>query len=193
MRVRSYEGAYCVVKARRYYPFHDYLNQFDEAVWSERVVECMVRDGLTGFRAHRVPIVEQGSLKVLDGGVPTYYVIEITGTVELDRGLFDGGDGLMCPECRYWEPRPGGTISWGNNFEAIVDRGEETLDFALCLSPRIGTKFCSPRFVELVRSNGFTGFRFNSGAPIALELDRPDWWERYCAEARRRFPFNCGT
>ena len=192
-RVRSYADATCVVKERRYYPFHDYLTEFGEPVWSERVVECMTRSGLRGFKAHRIPIQEQRTLEILKEGVPVYYVIEITGKVELDRDLYDGGDGLLCPECRYWDPRPGGTISWGNKIEAIVDSGEEPPDFALCWSPRIGTTFCSPSFVELVRVYGLTGFGFGSCADIALDLDRPDWWERYCAEARRRYPLNCAA
>lgn len=191
--VRSYAGSTCVVKERRYYPFHDYLTELGEPVWSERVVECMTRNGLLGFRAHQIPIQEQGTLKILKEGIPDYYVIEITAKVMIDLDLYDGGDGLLCPECRYWDPRPGGTVSWGDKIKAIIDRGEEPTDFALCSSPRIGTMFCSPRFVELVRANGFTGFEFGSGCHIALELDRADWWERYCAEAKRRYPFNCAN
>jgi hypothetical protein len=169
----------------------DNLGDGNRLVWSDRVVQAVRRLGLGGIRSHRIPVVEQITGNLIEG-IQDYHAIEITGRIDLDRALYDGGDGLLCPECHSWEPRPGGTVSWGDKIKAIVDRGEDLPDFAMAGNIAIGGVFCKPVFADLVGTCGFSGFEFLSLAPsYRITPGQPGWWERYCAIIRERYPYNC--
>jgi hypothetical protein len=164
----------------------------NETVACERVVEEITAAGLTGFKAHPLPFskIDSPTLRALPG--PRYYVIEITGRLDLDRWWFDEYEGHYCPECHRWGPSEGDDrkYSWGN-IRLMPDMRTWTGDdFAMCSNILVGYRFCTPKVVDLARAMRWEGIQFSGLVPYGprLPLEHADWLARYRAEALEKNP-----
>lgn len=167
-----------------------------DCAWSQRVVDAVEEAGLTGARFHRIRhiVSRKTGREFLD--FQPYYAVEFTGRVTIDRKLYDGGDGFLCPECGVWKPRLEGTVRWEKKCMAVVDEGTDLPDFALAANISSFYPFISARAARLFGRLGFTGFAYRSlvgfypdefqnnvGDPLA-----PGWWEEYTKTVRSILP-----
>lgn len=164
-----------------------------DCAWSQRVVDAVEEAGFTGAKFHRIRhIVSRMSGREFFEFQP-YYAVEFTGRVTIDRQLYDGGDGFLCPECGVWKPRLEGTVRWENKCMAVVD-GADMPDFALAENISCYYPFISARAARLFARLGFTGFAYKSlvgfysfdnkvGDPL-----NPGWWEEYTKKVTSILP-----
>ena len=166
-----------------------------DCAWSQRVVDAVEEAGFTGAKFHRIRhIVSRMSGREFFEFQP-YYAVEFTGRVTIDRQLYDGGDGFLCPECGVWKPRLEGTVRWENKCMAVVD-GADMPDFALAANISCFYPFISAQAARLFARLGFTGFAYQSLVgfyPHEFQhiLDNPlvpGWWEEYIRTAKSILP-----
>lgn len=168
-----------------------------ELAWSQRVVDAVTSRGFTGAAFHRVPVVSRKNAEEFSSLQP-YYWIEVTGRVLVDRDLYDGGDGFLCPECGVWKPRLEGTVRWGDKVTAVVEDGTEMPDFAFAANISGLLPFISIRAAQFFGASGFTGFKYLSlipNYPYSGEglgnPGAPGWWEDYIEKVRNNLPPGC--
>lgn len=168
-----------------------------EYAWSQRVVDAVREKGFTGAEFHRMEFVSD-RLGHDTEGVQPYYLVQITGRVTVDRNLYDGGDGFLCPECGVWKPRLEGTVRWGDKVTAIVDEGAGMPDFAYAANIVGLQPFMSIRAAQFFGASGFTGFKYLSlipNYPYGGEgLGNPGadgWWEAYIEKVGAYMPPGC--
>ena len=168
-----------------------------ELAWSQRVVDAVRSGGFTGATFHRVPVVSRKNGEEFSSLQP-YYWIEITGRVTVDRQLYDGGDGFLCPECGVWKPRLEGTVRWGDKVTAIVDEGAGMPDFVFAANIAGLHPFMSIRAAQFFGASGFTGFMYlplipnypSSGGDVG-NPGADGWWEAYIEKVRANMPPGC--
>lgn len=168
-----------------------------DRAWSQQVVNAAIQSNFTGVRFHRIAVVSSTTGGPIEGLQP-YYSVEITGRVTVDRNLYDGGDGFLCPECGVWKPRLEGTVRWGDKMTAIVDDGVDMPDFALAANIAGLSPFVSIRAAQLFGASGFSGFRYMplfpeypiGGAGLG-DPGAPGWWEDYIEKVRNNLPPGC--
>src|SRR5260370_4060705 len=84
-----------------------------DLVMAARTVSDLQDERAKGFIAHSLQIRKIDSPKLRKPPPPHYFLIELTGRVDIDRQWYDEGEGSLCPVCNEWSPRPGGKYSWG--------------------------------------------------------------------------------
>src|SRR4030095_12564324 len=186
---QGYEGASAVSEGTGPVVWTDHAGEL-QLVFSHRVLEDVESIGESGFLAHPLPItkVENPRLAALDR--PDYFLIEVIGSIDIDRTHYDGGDGLLCDGCRVWRPRPGGKVTYGDKMILPVPESWDGSDFVKCRNIRHGGYYCTARIVELARIKGWTGFEFTALLPVlpAVDLEDPRWLEKIETAAHEKYP-----
>jgi hypothetical protein len=185
----GFEGATAESEGKAPKEWTDHIGEF-QLVFSERVVDSLKESGITGFVPHPLQITRVESLALASSSRPNYFVIEVTGRVDIDREHYDGGDGLLCEACGVWRPRPGGKVKYGDKMTVPVLESWDGSDFVKCRNIRHGGFYCAPSVVELARVGGWTGFEFRGFVPRlpAVNLTNPDWLAEFEAAARGMYP-----
>ena len=171
--------------------YNDYLGGF-QSVISERMLRDLEEHRMTGFVAHRLPIEAVESRKLKQLPMPTYFLLEVVGLVDIDRARFDEFDGNLCPTCHKWTPRKGGKYRWGDKTRLPVLDTWDGSDFVMTRNIESGMRYCSRRVLDLAREKQWSGFSvdaFTSGFPRVNHLD-PNGFKELEAAVRARFP-NC--
>lgn len=161
-----------------------------ELIFSEDVVDDLKSIGAKGFESYAIPISKILDENLADLNRPNYYYIKVTGLVDLDRNLYDDGDGLLCPGCHTWSPRVDGKVFYGDKMTVPDMANWDGSDLVATRNIRSGRNYCTSRVVELARKSGWTGFEFKSTlpglAPVNLEAD--DWLDELKAMTELRYP-----
>ena len=165
----------------------------------ERVVETISNEGLTGFVAHPTTIVEVQIKQLAKLSVPDYYLIQVTGGVDIDPNELDEFGGSICPGCftRWcegdspykWEPK------------RVVPKLEtwDNSDFVTTRNLHRNMVFCTRAFVDLACKHRWTNFVFGRSMPGvtmwgakppvgALSYFDPDWFEKTAHRVRAKHP-----
>lgn len=174
-------------------------------IFHERVVDAMAGANLTGYIAHPAEIVEIDNEAVAVLPVPKYYVIEITGRVDIDPNELDEHGGGICPLCFARNPKPG-PHRWQE--KRLVPKLEtwDGSDFVKIRNWYTLHSYCTKPFVDLAHKYQWTHFQFGSGLPgvgAMLEEEKsPEdrisyndsaWYEKIVARVMERHPDLAGN
>jgi hypothetical protein len=148
----------------------------------ERVVEVMLREGLTGFRAHRLPWFYMGSpddlgIKPIKGeDLPTYCVLEITGRVDANLYEMDNEEVSTCAGCGRRTFRKGKSYPQAKRI-VPVDGTWDGSDICMWRNYGVSEWLCSRRLIDLAAEHQWTNVVFGSPCPgFRLESPVPKNW-----------------
>lgn len=160
-----------------------------ELIFSERVIDAMFAAGVEGFVAHPLNIGKVDSDRLAKLERPNYFLIEVTGRVDIDRQLFDEGEGSLCPVCGSWRPKRDGKYYFGDRLEVPRLETWDGSDFVMQGNVATVEYCCTPRIVELVRKNGWSGFAFRSFTPRLgrVNLKSENWLAEFEVAAADAF------
>jgi len=164
----------------------------------ERVVKTITEAGLTGFIAHPVEIVEVKIKKLAEQSLPKYYLIEITGKMDVDPNELDDVGGSLCPLC----------FSRNCTVEPYQFRAKRVMpkletwdgsDFVRTRNWSTGMHYCTRAFVDLACKNRWTNFVFGYSMPGVtmwskspeegdLSYCDPDWFEKTAERVKAKNP-----
>jgi hypothetical protein len=168
----------------------DNIGGIDGPIWHERVVNGLQDAGINGFIPHPFQIDRIDSPFLRNQNRPNYYYIEVTGRINVDRELFDENEGLYCPTCGHWAPRPGSHISYGDKPHwPLLEKWDDS-DIVMFGNIAQGGYYCTRRVVELIRKHGWTGFAVFSFMPRTKgpDLSRDTWFEDYEKSLHEVYP-----
>lgn len=195
VRTNEWHEATGTAEGRNVQAWLDYAGT-PHLVFSQRVVDGLNKIKATGFAAHPLPIKITQNLSMWskwleDHEPPSYYWLEVTGRVNIDRNIYDGGDGNLCSICLNWRPRKGGKVTYGDMPSWPIVESWDGSDFVMTRNVKSGLTYCTRRILELTISEEWTGFDFRSFMPrMPLGNYREaGWFERYNAELHRRIPW----
>jgi hypothetical protein len=186
---RSHRGAKFHAEGRDAKIWPDILFAF-ELIVSSRVVADLNENRITGFASHKIRIDKIDSPRLQKLSPPDYYLIETTGWVDVDRQLFDEGEGCVCPVCHNWTPKPEGKYSFGSHMLNPLMETWSGTDFVHIRSPAVGGHPCTTRVIELARSKKWIGAHFESitPRPFWVNLKSNNWFSEIETKARAEYP-----
>jgi hypothetical protein len=159
-------------------------------IWHQRVIDSLYDAGIKGYIAHPLVIDRIDSPVLTRQGCPNYYYIEVTGRIDVDRELYDENEGLYCPFCGDWNPRPGSKIRFGDKPHwPLLDKWDGS-DLVMFGNIAQGGYYCTRRVVELFRKHGWTGFDVSSFMPRTKgpDLGKDTWFEDYEKRLHELYP-----
>ena len=176
----------------------DVLANIDGLLLHERAVDIITRDGLTGFRAHPVAIEKVESKDLSGQPAPRYYLIEITGTADIDPNEVDDEGGSICPVCFCRTPKDDNPYRWAPKRLVPKLATWDGSDFVRLRNLRTARKFCSKRFIDLASKHQWTNFRFGETLPGICLSATPsegqlsyydmDWFDKFAQRVRAKHP-----
>jgi hypothetical protein len=169
----------------------DTAGMMEGLVFSERLVRGMQEAKMKGFVAHPLVIDKIDSPVLRDTPMPKYYLVEVTGRVDFDRQLFDEHEGLLCPTCETWRPKPKGKYGFEDKMMLPLLNTWDGSDLVKFGKIAMNLYYCTPRFIELVKANGWIGFEFHTffpGLPRVVKTDSPNWLAEFEAVAKEKYP-----
>ena len=184
----DYRGS-CVIFGDDVCGFPDHIGGLHH-LFSEKVIRDLAAAGIRGFTAHPLVISRVECPRLLRVTPPSYYILEVTGSVAIDRQLYDENEGLVCPGCHNLSPKLGGKYTWGDK---VVIPKIETWDgsgFVRLSDFNTATLYCSIEVVNLAIAKKWTGFgvqAFTSRFPKP-DICEPNWFEKHQKEVKERFP-----
>jgi len=195
--LKSYENASIWIgpSARNW---TDVLANIDGLLFHERVIGIIEKEGLTGFRAHPVTIEKIESSKTPSELIPKYYIIEITGRVDIDPDELDDEGGSVCKFCFYRSPKDDSSYRWSP--KRIIPKMEtwDGGDFVQTRNLRNAYKYCSRRFIDLACKHKWTNFIFGESLPGVglwekppkggISYFDPNWFDKLCERVKLRYP-----
>jgi hypothetical protein len=165
IEVRAYEGARVEVAGNgRRWP--DILSSINNLILHERVVEEVTEGQLTGFVAHPVVIDKIENEGLAKCPLPTYYLIEITGRVDVDLEELDDNGGSVCPICFRRSAAPGNKYRWAVKRTLPKLETWDSSDFVLTRNWATRMIYCTKSFVDLACQHQWTNFRFGTANSI---------------------------
>jgi hypothetical protein len=159
----------------------------------ERVVRVLEREKLKGFVAHPVSIKPFKNKRLLAKGVPQYYLLEITGRVDVDVARFEE-DHQICPVCLQFENKTGSDLNYRTRPPFVFlspenSDGSDLLEFG---NLRPSYTVCTRKFIDLACQHQWTNFVFGYWVPqVGISekfYQKPDWFERVTVLAKVRYP-----
>ena len=178
----------------------DVLSSIDRLLLHERIVEMITAHNFTGFQAYPVKI-ERIEGKALAATIPPqYYLIEITGTVDIDPDEIDDVGGSICPICFYRHPGEDNPYRWSPKRRVPRLETWDGGDFAMTRNLRTAHKYCSKRFIDLASQQKWTNFVFGQSLPgiglwekshrgsVALSYQDKSWYEKHSERVRAKHP-----
>jgi hypothetical protein len=131
-------------------------------VLHEDVLDVLISEKLSGFTAHPTRIVEIANKKLAALPTPRYYIIEITGGVQVDQNQFDDFDGGVCPSCFCRIHAQPGRYKWNPRTVTPILKSWDGSDFVVTTNWRTGLSYCSKHFIDLACKHRWTNFVFNA-------------------------------
>ena len=178
----------------------DVLFDLDGLILHERVCETLKAEKFRGFNAHPVTITEIKSKKLAAIASPQYYLIEITGRIDIDQSELDDVGGSVCQVCFRRNAEKGNPYRWKpKRLVPKLDTWDGS-DFVTLRNLLNARHFCSRRFIELANKNKWTNFIFGESLPgVALwekapkEVDGlsyldPAWFEKLSERVKAKHP-----
>lgn len=175
----------------------DILSSMPCIVIQDRVANAIRENGLTGCRLHPTEIVSVENRRLAALEQPAYWMLEVTGTVDVDLDELDDHGGGVCPGCHSRDAQPG-----PHRFAAkrVVPKLEtwDGSDFVKTGNWRTGHSYCTRRFVDLACAHRWKNFRFGTrnsmpgvgmwSKPNSLGISYldPDWFETVSRAVRER-------
>ena len=168
---------------------------FDQLLFSRRVVEELRAREFSGFEAIRIPVycvMVPGSLTEIPDA--EFYWVKITGTVDVDRKVFNGREDSLCTSCGRWSPRKalGHKVSWGQEIPLPILNDKDQDDLCVFGNLQYGLKMCSPRLMDLQREMKWNGLCFAGVLPqltyTIQPSENPNWLDAYCEEIILKYP-----
>ncbi len=163
------------------------------------MVEAINNEGLTGFIAHPTEVVEVQIKQLAKLPVPAYYLIEITGGVDIDPNELDEFGGSICPGCgtRWCE----GASPYKWEPKRVVPKLEtwDKCDFVTTRNWSTQKVYCTKALVDLACKHRWTNFVFGASMPGVglwgakppeggLSYFDPDWFEKTAERVRAKHP-----
>jgi len=194
---KSYAGAKIWVDGRGS-RWPDILTCLGLPIFHERVVETITDASLTGFIAHPVEIVEVKIKKLAELPVPRYFLMEITGRVDIDPNELDDVGGSLCPLCFNRDCKIKHPYRWQT--KRMVPKLEtwDGSDFVRTRNWSTGRYYCTRTFVDLACKNRWTNFVFGTTSPGVtmfktkiedyLSYCDPDWFEKTAERVKAKNP-----
>ena len=145
---------------------------------------------MTGFVPHPVIFHKIDSPKLQKQSQPQYFLIELTGHINVNRDLFDEKEGNECPVCHNWTPKEGGKYFYGARTLFPEMSTWDGSDFVHIHSPAIGGHFCTTRIIELARAKKWVGAHFESVTPrpYFVNLKSDKWLDEIAEKVRAEYP-----
>lgn len=178
----------------------DVLCDLDELVLHERVCDVLKTEHFTGYKAHPLAITEIKSRRLASVPAPPYYLIEITGRIDVDQNELDDVGGSVCPICFYRNTNSENKYRWKpKRLVPILDTWDGS-DFVVMRNLRNARRFCSKRFIDLANKHKWTNFIFGEAMPgVGLwekapkEIDGlsyldPLWFEKLTERVEAKHP-----
>jgi hypothetical protein len=177
----------------------DILSATPYIIVQDRVARAIQENGLTGCIFHAVEITGIENRKLATLTPPSYFLIEITGKVDIDLNELDEIGGGVCPICfrRNAQSRP---------YQFVAKKTVPKLDtwdgsdFVTTRNLQSGMSYCTRRFVDLACKHRWTNFRFGSRdsmpgvgmwaktAEGGISYYDPDWYDKVSRKVADRFP-----
>jgi len=151
----------------------DVLCDLDGLILHERVCKILRREQLKGFRAHPVVITEIKSKKLASLSVPQYFLLDITGRVDIDPNQLDDVGGSLCPVCFRRNAQADNPYRWKE--KRIVPELEtwDGDDFVKIRNWRCEMNYCSKQFIDLANEHRWTNFIFGESLPGVAIYEKP--------------------
>jgi len=130
----------------------------DLPIVHERVVATMSEEGLTGFIAHPTQIVDIDNETLKHSSVPQYYLLDITGRVDIDPGALDEHGGAICPVCFTRNCSHASPYRWKERLILPILSTWDSSNFVLTRNWRTHMRFCTSHFIDLACKHGWTNF-----------------------------------
>lgn len=173
--------------------FPDFIGGVGNLLISQRVRDTLRNHGFRGIVAHEASIGVEAECALYGQPIPKYYLVEVTGHVDIDRGRFDNFEGSLCERCKHWAPSPGSKFRWGEKVKIPLP---ETWNGSVILrvgNISMGPVYCTKPVVDLACANRWTGFgikAFTWGAPSfsPINLQDPEWFEKLAVRVAAVFP-----
>lgn len=165
-----------------------------ETLISRVVYDDMKQAGISGFRAHPVPIDIVRSDKLREQVAPDYFALEVLGEVDIDRQLFDEYDGNLCDTCGRWSPKNGGKYGFGEKNTIPILETWDGSDLVKVNNIKSTYLYCSRRVIDLARERNWTGFSariFGGAGSVVVNHKSPTWLEEFEAVVRAKYPEFC--
>ncbi len=174
------------------------ISCLDGLILQESVCEIIEKENFTGFKAHPIAITEIKSKKLRSLPVPQYYLLEITGRIDIDVNELDDVGGSICPVCFRRDAQQGNPYRWRE--KRIVPKLDtwNNADFVKLRNWRCGMKYCSKRFIDLASKYKWHNFIFGESLPGVAMWERapangqsyldPDWFEKVSYRVEKRNP-----
>ena len=172
------------------------ISCLDGLILQESVCEIIEKEQFTGFNTHPIVITEIKSKKLRSLAVPQYYLLEITGRIDIDVNDLDDVGGSICPVCLRRDPQQGNPYRWKE--KRIVPKLEtwNNADFVKLRNWRCGMKYCSKRFIDLAGKYKWQNFIFGESLPGVAVWEKapenglsyldPDWFEKVSSRVEKR-------
>lgn len=177
----------------------DIMGISDGIVLHERVVNALNKEGLSGFEAYLVEIVDIQNKKLKSLPVPQYYAIDIKSQFDIVWDELDDSGGSVCPICFYRNPGKDNEYYFAPKRLVPILETWDGGAFLRTRNLRNGIFYCSRQFVELACKNKWTNFIFGEHMPkITLWQKPPDdgcisywdprWFEKVAARVKAKYP-----
>lgn len=172
-----------------FYP--DWLPSLDGPLLVPKVLDDLRAAEITGFVSHRpASLCLQSPELKLPGDIPDYSLLEVPSWVQPDLRVFEEPKGSFCPSCHAWN-----TFAHEDRFLSVKPRVYDltTWDGADFCKDGSSALFATRDVVDLGRLRQWRCFRAIPCTPedlfytTKLDISRPDWFDRYVAEARVKY------
>ena len=183
------DTTYAVAEGKKAKIWPDFLLGFTLII-SERVLEDLIANGITGYISHKVRMDRIDSPRLQKIPSPDYYLLEMTGHVEVDRQWFDEGEGFICPVCHIWTPKQGGKYGFGARMLVPLMETWDGSDFLHIRQPFVGRYLCTRRVVELARARRWFNASISpiTPRPFQVNLESDNWFAEIEEKARAEYP-----
>ena len=172
----------------KYFP--DVIGGLHQKLISHKAYTSLHNAGCKGFVARPVSIDSVESPLLQRQPFPPYYLLEITGRVDIDRQLFDEGEGTVCEACHNWTPMKGGKHSYGDKVKVPLLDTWDGADLVMVRNIKSAYVYCSLKVVNLAIRDQWTDFGIRAFTPrlTCPDLRKPDWLDDLAAAVAAKFP-----
>jgi hypothetical protein len=157
---------------------------------SAKVLDDLRANGITGYVPHKVRFHKIDSPKLQKIEPPDYFLIEVTGRIDVERKWFDGGEGFVCPVCKDWQKKPGGKYGLGAKILMPILDSWDGSDFVEVRNVGYGSRYCTTRVLELARSKKWFNASFSAitPRPFQVNLDSENWFAEIEGKVQAEYP-----
>lgn len=191
----DYSQASCTLSAENAKFFPDFVAGIGYCVISERMKLDLEENFITGFIAHRTRVAYKAGFacEFRTRKIPSYYLLEVTGCIDIDRGRFDNSEGQLCEGCGNWKPRAGSKVGYGEKTRIPLIETWNGGDFIRQHNISTGALRCSRRLADLAAEKQWTGFgikimSWGCRGGGRADLRNPNWFDDLEARVHEVYP-----